>query len=80
MTFRLASLGHGQIPCAIPGGPSLRALALRVILACEKGSLTSIYLFISQVFIEHLLIKANLRLHTVIILSYATGWSRSRVI
>lgn len=57
-----------------------RALALLFILACEKCSLTSIHLFISQVFIEHLLISANLKLRAIIILSYATGWSRSAVI
>lgn len=60
-------------------GHLARALALHFILACEKCSLTSIHLFISQVFIEHLLISANLKLRAIIILSYATGWSRSAV-
>lgn len=45
------------------------ALALLFILTCKKGSLTSIHLFISQVFIEHLLIRANLKLCAVIITS-----------
>lgn len=53
--------------------------ALHFILAREKCSLTSIYIFISQVFIERLLIRTNLKLCAVI-LSYATGWSRSGVI
>lgn len=53
--------------------------ALHFILAREKCSLTSIYIFISQVFIERLLIRTNLKLCAVI-LSYATGWSRSGVV
>lgn len=53
-------------------------LALHFIPACEKCSLTSIPVCISQVFFEHLFIRANLRLCAVILLSYATGWSRSR--
>lgn len=36
-------------------------LPLRCIPACEKHSLTSMHVFTSQVFIEHLLITANLK-------------------
>lgn len=56
------------------------ALALPFNLGCEKCRLTSIHLFISQVFVEHLLIRANLKLCAVILLSCAAGWSRSRVL
>ena len=40
--------------------------------------MTSIRLFISQVFIEHLVISSNLTLGAVI-LSYATGWRGAEV-
>lgn len=77
MIFQASFTGPlGQILCVqhLVGGHS-EALALHFILACEKCGLTSIHLFISQVFIEHLLIRANLKLCAVILLSYATGWS-----
>lgn len=71
----------GQILCVwhLVEGHS-EALVLHFILACEECRLTSIHFFISQVFIEHLLITANLKLCAVILLSYAIGWSRSRVL
>lgn len=69
MIFRLAALIFlvQHLPYSHSEAP-----AFCFILAGEKGSLTSIHLFISQVFIEHLLISAHLRLRAVIMLSYAT--------
>jgi hypothetical protein len=58
----------------------LKAFVPHFILACEKCRSTSIHLFMSQVFIENLLIRANLKLRAIIILRYGTGWSRSAVI
>lgn len=50
----------------MPGVPSFQGFIFSC-LAYEKDGLTSSHLIILQVFIEHLLIKANLKLCVIII-------------
>lgn len=64
---------------SLASDPSTSQALAFVSVLHEKCDLTSLHLFISQAFIEHLVISANLTLCVTIILSYATGWRGAAV-